>query len=135
MEQETNTITLPTSRGSTYIQRLNSIYGTLFYHLYGFFVKEGSFAKNGAIFKRLMKDYTEIQIAYLLIVYFNWHGMDSNSQSETEWLQKKAHDIFQFQFGITKFETYVRNILNMSEVFEDDSKLLQEVGQHIISLR
>lgn len=131
---ETKIITLPISRGKSPVTRLQSIYSTLFYHLYGFKIKASIYPQLGIVFKKLLVDYSEIQIAWLLIVFFNWHGMNDNDNRETEWLTKNAHSIFQFKGAVNKYETYVRNISGYNEEFDNDEKLFQLVGNWIKEL-
>lgn len=126
--------TLPTTRGNNPVSRLISIYSTLFAHLYGFKPKPSIYPQLGGVFKNLLRDYSEIQIAWLLIVFFNWNGMSDKEPKEMEWLTKNSHGIYLFKSGINKYETYVRNVSGFNDEFDDDEKLYVEVGKWISNL-
>lgn len=129
-----NTITLNPAQGKTPVSRLQSLYGKLFSHLYGFKPKPTTYPQTGKVFKDLLGSYTEIQIACLLIVFFNWQGMTDKEQSEKDWLVKNAHSIFQFRGGLNKYEAYTRNVAGWGEEFDNDSKLYDIVRKKIAQL-
>ena len=62
--------TLNEKSGKTPVNRLQSLYSLLFKNLYGFKPKPTTYPQTGGVFKQLLKDYSEIQIACLLIVFF-----------------------------------------------------------------
>lgn len=130
---EDNKVILPIHRGKTPVTRLMSIYGTLFNHVYGFNSKS-NFGLNGKLLKDLLLTYSEVQIAFLLIVYLNWKGMDDNNQKEKQWLIDNAHPLTIFKSKINVYEAYTRNVAGWKTEFDDDSKLLAIVGKHINGL-
>lgn len=132
-EQKGDEITLSNERGKTPVARLQSLYGTLFNRLYGFKPKPSSYPQTGSVFKGLLKDYSEIQIACLLIVFFNWKGMNDKDEKENEWLVKNTHSPFQLKAGLNKYEAYVRNIAGWSEEFENDEKLYPIVKNYFVN--
>lgn len=134
--EEQSKITLPLSRGKSEVPRLISIYGTLFKDKYGFNIRGNSYPVLGKVFKDLLKDYTEIQIAWLLCIFFDWRGVDGNNDREVQWLTDNAHSIILFKSGMNKniYELYVRNFLGQDDVFDDDEKLLVVVGDYISKL-
>lgn len=130
---QVGTCTLPLSRGSNPAQRVLSIYGTLFSNLYGF-IDNTSYPKKVGIVSKLLKDYTELQLAYLLIVYFNWNGMSGNDKREREFLINSTHSIGLFASGINKYVAYTKNVLGFSKEFDDSDNLLEKVGEYIQNL-
>lgn len=129
---DTNTITLPEGRGKTPSQRLMSIYKDCFKFFYGFDYKP-NFGRDLKILKDLTESYSELQIARMLTIFFNWHGMTGSNDSEFNFLSGASFNLGLFKVNVTKYEVYSRNILN--EAFDDDEKLLTIVGKHILNLK
>lgn len=127
-------ISLPLNRGKNYLQRLTSLYGTLFMDTYGFKNKV-NFGQMYKVFKKLHESYSEVQIGWLLCVFFSWSGMDGRSPREREWLTRNSHAIHLFQHSIVNYETYTRNVLKMAKEFDDDSLLLPEIAKYITNLK
>lgn len=110
---------LPESRGKTYIIRIASIYIDLFRHKYGF-VPQISYGRFGRSLKKLMKTHTELQISALLIVFFEWKGMDGNSFFESQKLLNANHNPQWFFSTINTYEAYLRNVFGLNMDNEDD---------------
>ncbi len=127
--QEVSKVTLNPKQGKTPIARLQSLYSLYFRHTYGF--KPKNYAELGKCLKDLLRLYSEIQIASLLIVFFNWQGMDNHQQGEKDWLIKSTHSIWLFKRGINQYEAYIRNVQGLTEEFEDDEKLYKYVQESI----
>lgn len=132
---QSSVVMLPLSRGKTPITRLISVYASLYRYTYSFDIKSGVYGQLGSVFKKLLVDYSEIQISWLLCVFFDWKGMTGENQQEENWLSENSHSIFQFKSGVPKYELYVRNILDQSKEFDDDEALRERVGQHLIGLK
>lgn len=124
------TITLG-RKGESSVAVLQRLFSHLFQHLYGFKPKSTTYPQMGGVFKQLLKDYSEIQIACLLIVFFNWQGMTDSSPKEKDWLISTAHSIYQFRGGISKYEAYIRNYKDMGKEFENDEELITFVRKSI----
>lgn len=123
---------LPPNRGKTRIQRVVSIYKDLFKHLYG--VEPNlAMAPIGASIDKLSERYTELQIAALLISFFNWHGMDGNSEFDYNKLLSAAHPFKWFYNTINQYEIYLRNVYRL----EFDSELLVRdfVGKSMLAIK
>jgi hypothetical protein len=82
----------------------------------------------------LCKDYTELQLSFLLIVFFAWRGMNDSNDKEQNYLQSKAHDLFTFRFNLAQYEIYTRNVANYSKEFDDSDLLLPIIGKYITKL-
>lgn len=126
-------ITLNEKQGKTPTARLQSLYGKYFKHTYGFYPK-AQYGSLGKCFKDLLSHYSEIQIAALLIVFFNWQGMDDRNPSEKKWLVDKAHSIWLFKSNASTYEAYLRNYKDLSREFDDDEKLIVNVRSSIATL-
>lgn len=124
-------VTLPSSRGGSPFMRLLTIYKDCFRFFYGFEYKP-TFGRDLKILKDILESYSELQVARLLTVYFNWHGMDGSDDREFKFLSGATFSLGLFKSNITKYEAYSRNVLQ--EKFDDDSELLEIVGKHMRSL-
>lgn len=128
-------LTLPTHRGKLAHQRLDSIYIDLYYNLYLSKPSVSDIGKRLKIFKDLLSVYTELQIAILLITFFNWNGMDNNSSKDRDFFTNNAHAIHLFKYNINKFELYIKNVSGYKVEFENSNKdLLEFIGNWIINL-
>lgn len=110
---------LPESRGKNYIVRIMSVYSDLFKDKYGF-KPVIPFGRVGKLLKTLIETHTEIQIAAMLIVFFDWAGMDGGSDFDREKLINAAHSFGWFYGSINQYEIYLRNIQNLNMDSEDD---------------
>lgn len=104
---------LPESRGKTYIIRIISIYTDLFRHKYGFH-PQLPIARFGKAIKVLHSTHTELQIAALLIIFFEWAGMDGRDDWEKESLIKVTHNMGWFFNSVNKYEAYLRNVFGLN---------------------
>ncbi len=123
---------LPETRGKTYILRILSVYCDLFKDKYGF-QPSLSFGKLGKLIKSLMESHTELQIAAMLIVFFNWAGMDGGSDFDRDKLVNAAHSFGWFYGTINQYEIYLRNIQRLE--FDNEEKVREFVGRSLLSLK
>jgi len=115
--------TLPLDRGKTPILRLLSIYKDCFRHLYGFSYKP-NFGRDLKVFKELLEQYTELQLARLLVAYFNWN--------DNSFLLSTVYSIQVFKTYLPKLEAHVRNI--EGEPFDDEDNNLTKVGEYFVKV-
>ena len=126
--------TLPLNRGNSPHQRVASIYNDLFKDKYGIYPPNAGIGSRLKVLKELCKDYTELQLSFLLIVFFAWKGMNDSNDKEQNYLQSKAHDLFTFRFNLAQYEVYTRNVAGYSKEFDDSDLLLPIVGKYILEL-
>lgn len=128
-------LTLPIQRGTTPAKRLLTIYKDCFKFFYGSnYIPRGKFDSiDLKILKDLLENYSELQIARMLTIFFNWHGMTGSDDREFNFLSGSTFSLGLFKSGVNKYEIYSRNVLH--EKFDDDSELLELVGKHIMSLK
>ena len=119
--------TLPLSRGKTRAMRLLSIYCHLFKEKFGVEAKLNIGMAN-KIFNDLCNSYSEVQVALLLIAYFNWKGMNGNDMKESDYLSGQAYPLGLFKSGVSKYEVYMRNIERVE--FDNDDKVLLIVANY-----
>lgn len=122
---------LPTSRGKTYIIRVLSVYRDLFFDKYRFYPTV-SVPRFGKSLKQLIETKTELQIAAMLITFFNWHGMTGQEQFEHEKLLKAAFNVNWFFSTVTQYEAYLRNVMRID--FDSNEDVLRFVSSHMKSL-
>lgn len=129
-----NKITLNPKQGKNPVSRLQSLFSLYFNHTYGFKPKPHTWGQTGKCFKELLNDYSEIQLACLLIVFFNWKGMTDRDPNEEQYLIKNAHSIWLFKAGVSKYEAFVRNIAGWTEEFDKDIDLYPIIRKKISEL-
>lgn len=123
---------LPLERGDTYIKRVYTIYADLFKDKYGFSptINFGRFAKS---VKELIDMKSEMQIAALLIIFFNWTGMNGDDEWEQNKLLENAHNPTWFFSTITKYELYLRKMYGLD--LDDAIKTREFVAESISKLK
>lgn len=131
MEKET-TGQLPSSRGKTYIIRILSVYTDLFRHKYGFHPTL-PISRFGASLKKLITTHTELQISALLIVFFDWCGMDGLDTFERDKLTKVTHNMGWFFYNINQYEAYVRNVYKLD--FDNEDEVKSFVSKNMLELK
>ena len=124
--------TLPKEMGKAYTQRLLRHYSLLFHWIVGFSYK-GNLGMDFRIYKNLMENYTELQIAMLLIVYFQWHGVTGTSDNDYQFVVNNAFGLSMFSKGISKYEIYARNVLGIN--MDDEDVLLDKIQQSMLQLQ
>lgn len=130
----TNIITtgqLPDSRGKNYIFRVLSIYRDLFRNKYGF-APTISVPRFGKSIKELVSTYSELQIAALLVVFFNWKGITGDNDFESTKLINAAYPIQWFHTSINQYEVYLRNVFHLD--FENEEAVREFVGKAMVAL-
>jgi hypothetical protein len=136
--KDTNAVTLPlvkkdgTSTGKMPVNRLLYLYSKLFYNTYRTYYR-ADFKKDIPIIKNLLINYTEVQIAYMLCVFFDWHGMSGSDSKEYDFVTGVVFPIAMFKKMSGKFEIYIRNVLKYK--FDDDKELLIKVGEYLKNIK
>jgi hypothetical protein len=136
--ETTNAVTLPlvkadgTSTGKTNVDRILYLYCKLFYSIYMTNYKP-NWGKDKMLIKLMLKNYTEIQLAYMLCVYFTWHGMSGSNSRDYDFVTGATFPIGMFKTMAGKFEIYIRNVLGYK--FDDDNEMLSKVGEHLRSIK
>ena len=103
---------LPNQLGKTYILRLCAVYSKLWEEHYG--IKPiVSFGLMGKIFKELKEYFNEYQIAYFLILFFNWSGANGDDDFLRKRLESKTHSIYMLKAEIDSMRAYSKNCLGI----------------------
>lgn len=123
---------LPEVRGKTYIMRVLSIYTDLFRHKYGFY-PQLPIGRFGKALKVLHVTHTELQIAALLIIFFDWSGVDGNDDWEKQSLIKVTHNMGWFFNSVNKYEAYLRNVIALD--MDNEEEVRKFVGLNMSNLK
>lgn len=130
-QQEIEIGILPPNRGNTRIQRVTSIYKDLYRYKYGCEPVLRMIQVGGCI-DTLAKKYTEIQISAMLIVFFEWRGMDGSSDFDQNKLTNVAHPFGWFYGSVNQYEVYLRNVHGLK--FDDENEVRKFVGTFMLSI-
>jgi len=103
---------LPDTLGRTYITRLSHFYSILWKNKYDI-TPLLSYSALGKVFKELKGLFSEYQIAFLLIIYFEWKGANENDFYIEKKLQNSTHSIYLFKNEIDPIRAYVKNRLKI----------------------
>ena len=122
---------LPITRGKTYINRVVSIYTDLFRKKYGFYPTL-PIARFGKSIKDLRVSKTEMQIAALIIVFFNWRGMTDNDSFEEQKLLKVTHNFGWFFSSINQYQAYLQNVYGLD--LENKEAVRDFVAKNMVAL-
>ncbi len=123
---------LPNTRGQTRIQRVTSIYKDVYRYKYGC-LPTLRMAQVGGCIDILSEKYTELQIAAMIITFFEWKGMDGNDMFEQNKLQGAAHPFGWFYTGVDKYEVFLRNVHGLK--FDDEVECRKFVGTFMVSIK
>ena len=123
---------LPIIRGNTYIKRVLSIYTDLFRHKYGFYPNL-PIGRFGKALKLLIKTHTELQIAALLVVFFEWQGMDGSDSFERDRLLKVTHNMGWFFNSVNKYQAYLQNVFGLD--FNNEEVVKEFVAKNMLAIK
>jgi len=116
-----NNGTLPESIGKTYIVRLAHVYGILWSKKYGM-KPMIAYGQIGKVAKQYMDlGFNEYQIAYLMIMFFDWAGASGDDEFTQKRLGNATHSIFLMKPLVDSMRAYSKNRLgvdvdNLSEI-------------------
>lgn len=125
-------ITLPKEMGNAYTQRLLRLYSILFSLIVGFPYK-GTMGQDLKTLKQLKENYSELQIAMLLIVYFQWHGVDGSSDKEYQFVVSTGFNLSMFAKTTSKYEMYARNVALID--MDNQTTLLDNINKSMVKLQ
>lgn len=125
-------LTLPKEMGNAYTQRLLRLYSILFRLVVGFSYK-GTMGQDLRLLKELKSNYSELQIAMLLIVYFQWRGVDGSSEKDFQFVVSTGFNLSMFAKTISKYEIYARNVALVD--MDNPETLLDTVNKSMVKLQ
>ena len=120
--------TLPEKLGRTYITRLLTVYKRLFVDKFGFepTINVPLFGKTC---KELCEAHSEVQLAAMMIIFFNWNGMNGGDARAQQRLVEATFPIVWFKNGINTYEAYARNVFNLD--LDKPQELLQFLRENL----
>lgn len=122
---------LPINRGKTYILRVLSVYSDLFKNKYGF-KPTVPIPRFGKSLKELLKTKTELQVSAMMIVFFDWAGLDGNDNFAKQKLLDAGHNFSWFFSTVNQYEAYLRNVYGLDL---DNEELVREfVGKNMVAI-
>ena len=80
-----------------------------------------------------MVNHTELQVAALLIVFFNWKGMDGNDSFAYQKLLNANHNPQWFFSTVNTYESYLRNVFGLE--MDDEDKVKSFVAQNLLAIK
>lgn len=116
---------LPLAFGKMPLHRLVYIYSVLWNDLYGTSFKVTNWPLLAKLYKPLIEQYTEFQIASLMILHFEWAGATGNDEFTHKRLAESFFPIEWIPKSINQYSTYLTNTLNVN--FEDKAKVAKFV--------
>lgn len=128
---EIKKIQLPDSLGKTYIARLLYVYNRLFRDKYGFAatLDMGRFGKS---MKSLVQTKNEVQIAAMMIIFFNWRGMNGGDEFVHKKLIDNTFSPQWFASTINQYEAYLRNVFNLN--LDNEVETMEFVRENLSKL-
>lgn len=101
----------------------------MFQNCYGFqpMVQWGQIGK---LFKPLMENLTEVQIAALIILHFDWHGASGEDDFIFKKLSERCFPLEWLPKAVNEYRAYLTNTQGVA--FDDPQAILKHV-KHVIS--
>lgn len=120
-EELSTSNTLPEKYGKNWLQRVVAVYSQLWLSTYGQLPKGLNYARVGSSLKPLKENFSEYQLALMLIQYFQWYGADGSDEFAHNRLRQNA-------FPLLWFPGYVDAItVALGKVLDDEKKVKQLV--------
>lgn len=129
-EEKVTAVTLPPWMGRTAHERLGKLYELLWERNMGLKTKLNITGRTGALIKQLISSYTEITVALMLIVHFEWRGTSGGDNSAFTKLREQG---FPLAWVPSKADTYRVFIINNMKL-DTEEKQNRMVLQALVSL-
>ena len=113
------------------VKEIHGFYSAVFKKMYGF-NPSLRYPITGTMLKRLLKDFSEWQINTMILIHFNWRGMDGTDEFNFKRLRDKSFPLEWLQYNVNSYQAYARNVLGLK--FDDDKSLQEYVRNYVISL-
>ena len=112
----------------TRVKDVRGFYMALFSKLFGF-SPTINFPMSGAVIKKWLKDLNEWQINTLIIIHFNWRGMDGNDEYIYKRLRDNAFPLTWISNNINAYQAYIRNVIGLD--FDNEEVLKKYVSDYL----
>jgi hypothetical protein len=125
-------IQLSQTLGKTPLSRLGKFYALLYRDEFQVDPKVYLNGKEGGILKSLLKDYTEQQLAALLIAHFNWYGPQGQDDREHGRLKDAAYPLAWVKPNLNKYIIFLNSIHRLD--LEDSRDVADFVKDYVCGL-
>lgn len=115
--------TLPVKLGTTPLLRLSSLYERLYEHEFNVKPRVLLRGRDGGVLKSLLKSFSEVQIAVLMIVHFNWYGMSGNDEWQYDKLRENC---FPLSWISVRANNYIAYLSEMEDLDISDTKQIKQ---------
>lgn len=113
------------------VSSIHGFYSAVFLKTFGF-KPTIRYVVTGSSLKRLLKDFNEWQINVMILVHFNWRGMDGTDEWGYNKLKDKAFPLEWLGNNVNSYQAYARNVLGLD--FDNEVSLQEYVHNYIKSL-
>ena len=79
----------------------------------------------GKVLKPVLDQFSEWQVALLVLIFMNWQGADNNSDFEKRKLQDKCYPLNWMPMNINAYIAFAKNYLGIA--FEDENEVKEYV--------
>lgn len=104
---------LPGLIGKTPLARLVKVYSIKFRDLYGFEPQVMNWAQLGRFFKDMLKNYTEWQIAAMILLHFDWHGASGDDDFTFNRLSDRCFPLEWVPKASNAYRAYLQNSVGL----------------------
>lgn len=119
---------LPETLGNSGLKRIIKFYSKVFVSKYGF-VPMISYPRIGKLFKPILEQFSENQIALMIVIHFDWRGVDGNDTFTHRRMVDACHPLDWLPKNINQYQAFIRNVLNIN--FDNDEDIIEIIKEYI----
>lgn len=101
---------LSTKLGKTQLGRLKGFYTLLYRDTFCSEPRVFLNGKDGAVLKSLLKEYSEVQVAALMVLHFNWYGPVGQDENSFARLKEAAFPITWLPNNVNRYFVYLESV-------------------------
>lgn len=116
---------LPVTFGNTPTKRIVNFYSKVFHKRFGFYPRV-LYPRIGGLYKSVLNEFTEYQVALMVLLHFEWRGSDGRDEFIHKRLADNVYPLEWLPRNINAYQAFIRNTLNIK--FDD----LTEVEKYVI---
>ena len=113
------------------VKDIHGFYSAVFNKLFGF-NPSLRYPITGSMLKKLLVDFTQWQIQVMILIHFNWRGMEGNDEWAFKKLRDRSFPLEWLHFSVNSYQAYARNVLGLN--FDDDKSLQEYVHNYVKSI-
>lgn len=125
-EKAIQNTTLPETFGNSSLKRLVRVYSLVWEDLYGFKPIINNWGQLGKLFKPIIDNFTEFQIASMIILHFEWRGSSGTDEFNFKRLSDKCFPIEWIPKAVNEYHAYLRNSIGLD--FDDPLSVKKHVA-------